>query len=590
MPDSVRHSFTGKHVLITGASGFLGKVFLAMVLSRLPQIGRIYLLMRPKNGDSAAARFEAIINHSPCFGPLHQEHGAGLSAFISSRVQVLEGDTTRDDLGFDASTAQRLRDRLDLIVNCAGDVEFDPDLRDAIGTNVDGTLRVADFARSCGTDGAALLHVSTCYVVGGRPGFIKEELRADIAPNGAAFDSVVEHADVRAVIAAIEAETDRPEVRAEIAERVEQGARKRGLDPADANVIAMLAPRYEKRWLKERMIAEGRRRATAWGFRNIYTYSKFLAEARLAEAVGDVPFAVVRPAIVESALAFPFPGWNEGVTTCGPLTHLTSGWFRLFPARPGQPFDIVPVDLICNALCAVSAALLRQQAGASVAVAQVFQLSTSTRNCLTMLRASDIVSLAHRRYLRKHGKHFIDRHVLSRWDIMLAEPDHPFRLGNIAKGAQLVERWVARLPDGLPEPVRRGADRVGAMSKNSGYVISQVDRMLRAFEPFIHDDHFEFESRAIDALPAVEEEFRFATDRIDWRHYWMEVHLPGLRRWIWPEIDGREVERFLPEHPFELASLDASFAADAGPDSRAANDNGPSEAAAPRSVARRVAP
>ena len=35
----------------------------------------------------------------------------------------------------------------------------------------------------------------------------------------------------------------------------------------------------------------------------------------------------------------------------------------------------------------------------------------------------------------------------------------------------------------------------------------------------------------------------FAADPrdIDWRRYWIDVHVPGLRRWVYPRIEGRRV-------------------------------------------------
>ena len=45
---SVEETLAGKHILLTGASGFLGKVWLSMILDRVPDVGRIYVLLRKK--------------------------------------------------------------------------------------------------------------------------------------------------------------------------------------------------------------------------------------------------------------------------------------------------------------------------------------------------------------------------------------------------------------------------------------------------------------------------------------------------------------------------------------------------------------
>ncbi|HIN86405.1 MAG TPA: hypothetical protein EYN06_07985, partial [Myxococcales bacterium] len=45
---SVQQAFCGKTILVTGASGFLGKVWLTMLLDRIPSVGRVYVLLRKK--------------------------------------------------------------------------------------------------------------------------------------------------------------------------------------------------------------------------------------------------------------------------------------------------------------------------------------------------------------------------------------------------------------------------------------------------------------------------------------------------------------------------------------------------------------
>ena len=54
--NGIREELRGKHVLVTGVTGFLAKVWVALVLERAPEIGRIVILARGKRGQSAAAR------------------------------------------------------------------------------------------------------------------------------------------------------------------------------------------------------------------------------------------------------------------------------------------------------------------------------------------------------------------------------------------------------------------------------------------------------------------------------------------------------------------------------------------------------
>lgn len=49
----------GKSILITGASGYIGKCVLARILSLQPKVAKIYLLLRSKPGKSVQWRAQA---------------------------------------------------------------------------------------------------------------------------------------------------------------------------------------------------------------------------------------------------------------------------------------------------------------------------------------------------------------------------------------------------------------------------------------------------------------------------------------------------------------------------------------------------
>src|ERR1700682_2714791 len=127
---SLRRALAGKHVMLIGVTGFIGKVWLANTLLDLPEIGRIYLLIRRQKSNPAERRLGEIVEESPVFDPLFEKYGASLGEYLRDKVEVVEGDVTRDGLGLDAETARRLQRNLDLIVNSSGLTDFNPDLRD----------------------------------------------------------------------------------------------------------------------------------------------------------------------------------------------------------------------------------------------------------------------------------------------------------------------------------------------------------------------------------------------------------------------------------------------------------------------------
>jgi len=160
---SVRETLAGRHILLIGVTGFIGKVWLVDLLEKIPNIGRITLWIRRNRTTSAQRRFEKIVEESPALDPLHEHHGSRLGAFLSEKVEVVEGDVSLPGLGLDETTQARLQKTLDVVVNSAGLTDFNPDLRDALSSNVDSTLHLLEFVRKCKR--AGLMHLSTCYVV-----------------------------------------------------------------------------------------------------------------------------------------------------------------------------------------------------------------------------------------------------------------------------------------------------------------------------------------------------------------------------------------------------------------------------------------
>jgi Male sterility protein/haloacid dehalogenase-like hydrolase len=165
---AVRDTLANRHILLIGVTGFIGKVWLVDLLENIPKIGKITLLIRRNRTTSAQRRFEKIIEESPAFDTLQARHGRNLGLFLREKVEVVEGDVSQPGLGLDAATQAGLAKSLDLVVNSAGLTDFNPDLREALASNVDSAVHLLGFLRRC--DRAGLMHLSTCYVVGMRDG------------------------------------------------------------------------------------------------------------------------------------------------------------------------------------------------------------------------------------------------------------------------------------------------------------------------------------------------------------------------------------------------------------------------------------
>jgi hypothetical protein len=202
--------------------------------------------------------------------------------------------------------------------------------------------------------------------------------------------------------------------------------------------------------------------------------------------------------------------------------------FRQLPANERKCLDVVPVDLVCKGMTLVAAALVRR------CHMPVYQMASSVTNPLGMRRAIELTSLAHR-------KHYMEQHdSLSWWKARmdaipvskrryqtLSAPSHKLLLGGL-------RRLFAATP--LKTQLVRAERAVGRIAK-----------LVEIYEPFIlYNEHvFEAENiRALSAALPAEERADFAYEVADyeWHRYWIDVHIPAMRRWCYPLIEGRSLE------------------------------------------------
>src|SRR5258708_32400851 len=145
--------------MLIGVTGFIGKVWLANTLMDLPEIGKLYLLIRRQKSSPAHKRFEKMIEGSPVFDPLFDKYGDRLGALLAEKIEEGGGDVSPPGLGLDPETGVRLRKDLDLIINSSGLTDFNPDWRDALAVNVDSTHHLIAFI--AGPDHPAMFNLST---------------------------------------------------------------------------------------------------------------------------------------------------------------------------------------------------------------------------------------------------------------------------------------------------------------------------------------------------------------------------------------------------------------------------------------------
>ncbi len=67
---SVFKFYEGKTLLVTGTTGFVGKALMEKLLFSIPNVKKIYVLIRAKKGSKLDERFKKEVLESPCFDRL----------------------------------------------------------------------------------------------------------------------------------------------------------------------------------------------------------------------------------------------------------------------------------------------------------------------------------------------------------------------------------------------------------------------------------------------------------------------------------------------------------------------------------------
>ena len=525
-PFSVRKALKGKQILLVGVTGFIGKVWLEHVLSEIPEIGKVHLLVRRQRNTTARRRFEKIVEASPVFDRLEKRHGPNLSAFLAEKLDVVEGDVSLPGLGLDNKTRERLARAIDLVVNSSGLTDFNPDLRDALTSNVEPAAHLIEFLRA--SDRAALLHLSTCYVVGARDGRVTEALKSNYTPaNIEDFNVEREWGSLQDLIRKVEERAQSAEVEAALRRQALGRLHEKQRPPG--REVESLIRKNRSRWIRNRLTRAGTRRARRLGWPNTYTFTKSLAESLLTTRGAGLPIAVVRPSIVETSIEQPFRGWNEGINTSAPLSYLLGTYFRQLPTNERKRLDVIPVDMACRGMTLIAAALVERRHK------RIYQLATSANNPCDMGRSIELTALAHRKHYR--AQQGLEHWVRMRFDTI---PVSKQRYRNLSVPAQkVVVQGINRAASALQfkRPPLAKAERD----------LQRVEKLIELYEPFILHNEQVFECDNVQLLSALlseeeREQFGYEPGVIDWWDYWINIHIPALRKWCYPLIEGHAVE------------------------------------------------
>ncbi|CAA0810673.1 Fatty acyl-CoA reductase 3 [Striga hermonthica] len=125
----------------------------------------------------------------------------------------------------------------------------------------------------------------------------------------------------------------------------------------EAKLEELRAQNASQKCIASAMKDLGIQRARKYGWPNTYSFTKAMGEMLLGRLKEETPIVIVRPTIITSTYKEPFPGWLEGIRNIDSfVVGYGKGKMTCFPGDPQSIVDLIPVDMVVNAMLASMAA------------------------------------------------------------------------------------------------------------------------------------------------------------------------------------------------------------------------------------------
>ncbi|XP_058456377.1 fatty acyl-CoA reductase wat-like [Malaya genurostris] len=300
-PDSVKQNYQpevnhildmykGATILITGGTGFLGKVLLEKAI-RCLNVRKIFVLIRQKEGLSAEERLFKLMQDA-IFGKVRQNYRN--QDDLMAKLEAVQIDLESDRLcQCSEDCERRLLQQTEIVFNVLASVKFNETIRNALQTNVAGTRKVLQLAQRM-KKLRSLVHISTLYSNCQRK-VIEEKVYQDIP---------MDHATILQLTSTLSEQQ------------------------MDNFQHCFLGP-----------------------MPNTYTFSKKCAEAMIQNEFSHLPIGIFRPPIVLSTYREPVPGWTDNLNgPSGVCMWAVKGLIHVIWGDASKKANLVPVDYCVNAI------------------------------------------------------------------------------------------------------------------------------------------------------------------------------------------------------------------------------------------------
>ncbi|XP_076906732.1 alcohol-forming fatty acyl-CoA reductase-like [Bidens hawaiensis] len=480
---SVLEFLSDKTILVTGATGFLAKIFVEKILRVQPKVNKLYLLVRATDTKSALQRFNTEAVAKDLFKVLKEKYGTNLQSFLSEKVIPVAGDITCENLGVkDSNLIEEMWQNIDVVVNVAATTNFDERYDIALALNTFGAKNVLNFAAKC-VNIKLLLHVSTAYVSGEKPGVMLE------TPYhlGEALNQAPE----------LDINTEK--------KIIEEKLKELSSDETSTDKSITLA-----------MKDLGIQRANKFGWPNTYVFTKALGEMILGHLKGNMPLVILRPTIITSTYKEPFPGWIEGIRTIDSLAvGYGKGRLACFLGDPESVIDVIPADMVVNAMITTMVAHANQPCET------IYHVGSSVSNPLKYksIQESGYNYFSRHPWINKDGKPIIVGKIKVLNSMESFQRYFSLRYLLPLQGLHIVNSATCHAFNGTYSDIKRK--------------ISFVLRVVELYKPYLFSKSVYDDTNSQKLWQLVRQNdaeanmFYFNPKTIKWDVYFEHIHLPG---------------------------------------------------------------
>ncbi|KAL7127984.1 hypothetical protein ABFS83_14G285300 [Erythranthe nasuta] len=475
--------FQGKNILITGATGLLGKVIVEKILRSTP-VGKIYLLIKAKDKEAAFHRLTNEIIDSDLFKCLKEEHGESYEAFVREKLIPVVGDICEPNMGLDSDSADALRKDVHVVIQSAASTTLNERYDVLIEANVTAPQRVMRFAKTC-KNLKLFAQISTAYVNGRREGVMLEE------PLIMGDNRRKEDCDANIP-------------RLDISDEINLALKSCSAAASDYDVTKDLKKL-------------GLERAELFGWYNTYHLTKAMGEMALNEIRGDVPVLIIRPTVIESSFKEPVPGWIQGNRMFDPvIISYGKGQLPAFFGNPEVTMDIIPVDMVAN----TTIAAIAKEANKNKPQLNVYHVASSNRN---PLKYTDFFEYLYEYF---NSAPLVESQNISRIEYFSDFNDF----------SEYTRGEISRQPETNNVQEDEHGNIIRKAQNKCRARVAYAQQLCKMYE-FIGFFNARFDTRNTEKLVkemSKEEKINFEVDvmNINWRKYFQEIHIPGVKKHI----------------------------------------------------------